>query len=150
MLHKKSVPKTGAALAYNDSGVYLLKGNNTREMWQYVLTAAKSEERRPNSIFVGQGFSPASSENHNSPTHQLTINPNPFTNLTTIRYNVTTSSKVSIKLFNSTGKLVSTLVDEYKPVGSYTFELNREIPQGVYFLKYNNGVNTSETKLIVQ
>jgi hypothetical protein len=63
---------------------------------------------------------------------------------------VPNTGKVSIKLYNSTGKLTSTLVNETKPAGTYSFDLIREIPQGVYFVKFNNGVNISEIKLIVQ
>jgi hypothetical protein len=148
-IDKKHRPKTGAAMCYCDGKAWLLVGNKQPEFWQYVPEAEKTQEHKSTSI-VGQGFNPASSKANLKVCPTLSVNPNPFTNLTTIRYNVTTSGKVSMKLYNSTGKLISTLVDETKPAGSYTFDLKQEIPQGIYFIKYNNGTTTSETKVIVQ
>jgi hypothetical protein len=36
-VNKKSIIKSGASLAYADNSVWLLKGNNTRELWRYTV-----------------------------------------------------------------------------------------------------------------
>ena len=81
------------------------------------------------------------------------IAPNPFTKLTTINYSVPISGKVTISLYNSTGRLVNTLINENKRPGSYSLIIDNcklKIPRGVYFLKYETGNNKSELKLIVE
>jgi hypothetical protein len=45
--------------------------------------------------------------------------PNPFNPITTIDYQIPIRSRVSLKIFDVSGKLVRTLVDEYEGVGSH-------------------------------
>lgn len=144
---KKSVPKTGAALTYAKGIVYLLKGNSTLEFWQYVPTAEilnvksqisnviRNENADPNvcpilptNVNVGQSFS--------------------FANKT-IRYTVTIAGKVTIKLYNTTGRLVETLHDGYLNAGNYAMNISN-ISSGVYFLRYSTVTNQEELKLIVR
>jgi hypothetical protein len=83
----------------------------------------------------------------------IDVTPNPFTKQTIIRYTVPISGKVSIKLYNATGRLIETLIDEHQNTGSYTLNIDSwksNISQGIYFLKYQDNTNKSEIKLIVQ
>jgi hypothetical protein len=146
---KKHAPKTGAAMSYVDGKVWLLVGNKQVDFWCYVPTAAKSEKRIANSV----NNVIASSTQSNVAISNFSITPNPFTNFTTIRYTVPVSGKVSLKLYNTSGRLIETFLDDYRNSGSYSLEIrnsNLEIPQGIYFLKYEDRTNTSEIKLIVQ
>jgi hypothetical protein len=45
--------------------------------------------------------------------------PNPFSSSTTIRYQVPVSGKVSLKIYDVTGRLVRTIVDKENPKGTY-------------------------------
>ena len=45
-------------------------------------------------------------------------NPNPFNPATTIGYNLSKSTHVSLKIFDITGREVVTLVDKLQPAGS--------------------------------
>ncbi|MBS4016073.1 MAG: T9SS type A sorting domain-containing protein [Candidatus Latescibacteria bacterium] len=149
-LSKRSVPKTGAALAYANGVLYLIKGSNTPEFWQYV-SAEKSKVQSQKSklaepVIANPTQSGVAISNNSS---LLSITPNPFTNTTTIRYNVPISGNVSIKLYNSTGSLVNTLLSGYQNKGDYTLNLSN-IASGVYFLRYQHNKGTSEVKLIVQ
>lgn len=82
---------------------------------------------------------------------KLTVNPNPFTKLTTIHYTVPTAGKVSIKLYNTTGRLIETLINEPLNAGTYTMRLSsKNLAKGVYFLRYETMISRSEIKLIVQ
>lgn len=82
--------------------------------------------------------------------------PNPFTNRTQVQYYVPQNGRVSMKVYNTLGKEVVKLVDEYKKAGVYSITLNREelgrdiLPAGVYFLKLE--VNNAKTtrKIIIQ
>ncbi|MEO0092119.1 MAG: T9SS type A sorting domain-containing protein, partial [candidate division WOR-3 bacterium] len=148
VLGKKSVPKTGAALAYGNNYVYLLKGNNLLEVMKYGPVYA---DKLASAITPTTQTAIMTSEITTKLTFKFDVTPNPFTKLTTIRYTVPVSGKVSIKLYNATGRLIETITDSNLNAGSYTTTLNaKNLTQGIYFLKYQDANNSSEVKLIVQ
>jgi hypothetical protein len=60
--------------------------------------------------------------------------PNPFNPSTKISWQVPVGSWQTLKIYDVLGNEVATLVDEYKPAGSYEVEWNAsELPSGVYF-----------------
>jgi hypothetical protein len=60
--------------------------------------------------------------------------PNPFNPITTINYQIPKRGLVSIKVFNTMGKEVATLVNQYKNQGKYIVNFNAsELSSGVYF-----------------
>jgi hypothetical protein len=66
--------------------------------------------------------------------------PNPFTSATTIRYNLPGGGgHVKLEIYDVTGRLVSTLVDDVQQGGVYSVEWSgtndagRELPAGIYF-----------------
>jgi hypothetical protein len=62
--------------------------------------------------------------------------PNPFNPVTNIKYTVPKNGPVTIKLFDITGKEITTLVNEVKPAGSYEIKFNAEnLASGVYFYR---------------
>jgi len=62
--------------------------------------------------------------------------PNPFNPSTLIRYELPNATHVQINVYNITGKLLKTLVNEKKGAGEYsvTFDAT-EYPSGIYFYK---------------
>jgi hypothetical protein len=77
--------------------------------------------------------------------------PNPFNPSTTIRFNVGKRAKVSVVLFDVTGKEVTTLVNDSKEPGSYSVRWNgASAASGTYFCRMtataDNGSTTVETK----
>ncbi|MDD2890666.1 MAG: T9SS type A sorting domain-containing protein [bacterium] len=79
--------------------------------------------------------------------------PNPTIKQTTIMYQIPVTSKVSLKLYDLTGRCVKTLVDGEKVPGYYKMNLNsKDYPAGVYFAKFNakgGTKNYKETKKLV-
>lgn len=68
--------------------------------------------------------------------------PNPFNPSTKINYDLPFDSKVSIKLFDMSGREVTTLVNEVKPAGYYTINFNASnLASGVYFYRINADAN---------
>lgn len=71
--------------------------------------------------------------------------PNPFNPETKISYQLPVESHVSIKVFNLTGQLVRTLVEEFKTAGVYTVvwegrnDTGLSLPSGAYFYRINAG-----------
>jgi len=60
--------------------------------------------------------------------------PNPFNPSTQINYNLPVDGKVSLRLFDMSGKEISTIVNEVKTAGYYSVSFNAgNLPSGVYF-----------------
>jgi hypothetical protein len=76
-----------------------------------------------------------------SESYQLSQNyPNPFNPSTKIKYTLTTSSFVTIKVYNLLGNEIVTLVNGIKPAGTFEVDFNAsEIPSGIYFYKLEAG-----------
>jgi hypothetical protein len=77
--------------------------------------------------------------------------PNPFNPTTTIQYQIPMTAKVEMKVFNSVGQLVKTLVNQEQTQGRYEIrwdgknDLGAEVGSGVYF--YQMKVNDFEQSL---
>ena len=90
--------------------------------------------------------------------------PNPFNPATSIQYQVSSNSHVSLKVYDVLGNEVATLVDEYKPAGSYEVEFSARGGQesgignlasgigyasGVYFYQLKAGEFVETKKMIL-
>jgi hypothetical protein len=82
--------------------------------------------------------------------------PNPFNPITRISYTVPGPGEaVRIAVYNISGRLVSTLVNESKPGGEYEVlwqgrdDQGRELGSGVYFCKIEIGEYRAERKMIL-
>ncbi|MEO0084016.1 MAG: T9SS type A sorting domain-containing protein, partial [candidate division WOR-3 bacterium] len=144
---KKHAPKTGAAMAYADGKIWLLVGNKKPDFWCYTPGVKSAVVAQSSSPSVIASESEAISNSRLS--FMFSVNPNPFSKLTTIQYTVPISGNVSIKLYNASGRLIKTLVNEHLNAGSYTTTLTN-IANGVYFLKYESAHNRAVVKLTVQ
>lgn len=75
--------------------------------------------------------------------------PNPFNPKTVISYQLPMSSNITLKVYNLLGKEVATLVNEYKPAGSYEFEYDASaLASGIYYYQLITE-SFSETKKMV-
>lgn len=81
--------------------------------------------------------------------------PNPSSDETTIRYEIPQKSYVSLKVYDISGRLVKTLVNEEKIANYYTVrwdgknENGREVGSGVYFYRLQAGNKTATKKLVL-
>ena len=83
---------------------------------------------------------------------ELTQNyPNPFNPTTTISYSLHRACYVTLKIYDVTGREVKTLVNEEKPSGIYSLELNgNNLSSGIYFyqLRTNKFIQTKQMVLL--
>ncbi|MDD2889289.1 MAG: T9SS type A sorting domain-containing protein [bacterium] len=78
--------------------------------------------------------------------YQISTYPNPFRQSTLISYKLPIKEKVSIKLYDISGRNIRTLIDEEKTPGSYKIKLStQKLEMGIYFIKFLSG-NYKETK----
>ncbi|HMS35286.1 MAG TPA: T9SS type A sorting domain-containing protein [Ignavibacteria bacterium] len=72
--------------------------------------------------------------------------PNPFNPATNINFDIPIDGKVSLKIFDMTGREVATLVNEVKTAGYYSLKFNASsLSSGIYFYSLKSG-NFSITK----
>ena len=87
----------------------------------------------------------------NNPVHtNSSIFPNPLTTEASIKYTIPSQSFVQIKIFDYTGKLRTTLINEIKSRGSYIAIVNTScLESGVYFYQICIGSECESKKMIV-
>ncbi|MCU0342832.1 MAG: DUF1565 domain-containing protein [Ignavibacterium sp.] len=122
------------------------------EILQYDIF---NEGGSTNIIINATGYYTDVEEQDNLPTDfNLEQNyPNPFNPSTNIGFQISDGGFVSLKVYDVLGNEVATLVDEYKPAGSYVVEFNpassiKNPVSGVYFYQLKAG-NYIETKKMV-
>lgn len=72
--------------------------------------------------------------------------PNPFNPTTNINFDIVKPGYVELKVYNSQGKLISNLINEYKLAGKYTVNFDGDgLPSGAYFYRLETE-NFSETR----
>jgi photosystem II stability/assembly factor-like uncharacterized protein len=83
----------------------------------------------------------SSNLNHTLENFNLSQNyPNPFNPETIINYELGITNFVSLKVYNSLGMEVATLVNEKKPAGSYSVSFDgSKLSSGIYFYKLESG-----------
>ncbi|MEO8666636.1 MAG: T9SS type A sorting domain-containing protein [Ignavibacteria bacterium] len=76
--------------------------------------------------------------------------PNPFNPNTVIKYDVPSSSNVSLKVYGILGNEVETLVNEMQTPGAYSVEFNGStLSSGVYFYKITAGNFTDMKRMVL-
>ena len=84
--------------------------------------------------------------------YELSSNyPNPFSSSTVIYYSLPKSSQVSLKIYNSAGQEIETLVNELQPAGSYEVTFNADdLPGGIYFYSITANDFVSVKKMLIK
>ena len=116
-----------------DSDVWLLRLNSENS------TVVENEIDNPQNFMLFQNY------------------PNPFNPSTKIKYvisNVEThrdaSLRTTLKVYDVLGNEVATLVDEFKPAGSYEVEfIANQLPSGIYFYQLQSGESIQTKKLML-
>ncbi|MBE0571976.1 MAG: T9SS type A sorting domain-containing protein [Ignavibacteriaceae bacterium] len=76
--------------------------------------------------------------------------PNPFNSFTNIDFIVPYTSKVTIKIFDISGKEVAVLVKEVKEAGAYSISFNTDkLSSGIYFYSMISGSFRSVRKMVL-
>jgi hypothetical protein len=148
---KKKV-KGGGALAVNwtekDRGegeIYVSKGANTDEFYKHEEPAAPPIFVLPNNTNQGtMGKTLATG------TDKLTIAPNPAAYVTAIRYSLPTAGPVNFKLYNVTGVLIKSYAKTSPTKDGVLMIDTKELPAGVYVLRFNSGNIGVTRKLVIQ
>lgn len=76
--------------------------------------------------------------------------PNPFSQSTTISYNITESGNVKLMIYNQQGKLIESLIDENRTPGLYSinWNVNNIVPGLYYYSLITSGKSVTKKMLI--
>jgi WD40 repeat protein len=76
--------------------------------------------------------------------------PNPFNPSTTIEFQIPSDGFVSLKIYNSIGQDVTTLLNKHQSAGSYSITFSAdELPSGLYFYTLRSGEFSSTKKMLL-
>jgi hypothetical protein len=105
-----------------------------------------------NNFISGSGFQTTgvSSLGIGSPVGSLKVGQNPFKEETDFSYHLTESGKVSIQLFDLTGRMVETLENQSREAGDYQVKWQAsKVPTGTYLARISlNGMPLQTVKLV--
>jgi len=97
-------------------GLFAALANGTVVPFDAVVTDVREENALPTGYMLNQNY------------------PNPFNPETKISYSLPRAGEVTIKLYDLTGREVTTLVEGNRPAGVYSLTVDgAELPSGVYF-----------------
>jgi probable HAF family extracellular repeat protein len=137
------------------NGSYLIFASGISSDGRYITGYGFNAATGLNEAFLldtgGASSIEISEQNPNSRQLWLKQNyPNPFNPSTTISWQSPVSSWQTLKVYDALGNEVATLVDDYKPAGSYEIEFDAsDLPSGIYLYKLTAGEFTSVKKLML-
>ncbi|RPI00266.1 MAG: T9SS C-terminal target domain-containing protein [Calditrichaeota bacterium] len=74
--------------------------------------------------------------------------PNPFNPITTIQFNLSKPSAVTLSVYTMTGETVATLISGFQPAGQFSYTWNAgDLPSGIYFARLQSGEQSKSIKL---
>jgi hypothetical protein len=118
-------------------------GNNLSDLRTAISSARTKYSQLITSVSGGKNTFPLSyilSQNY----------PNPFNPSTVINYQIAKAGNVTLKIYDVLGREVSTLVNEEKPAGSYSYSFNAStLSSGVYFYQIRSGSYISTKKMLL-
>jgi hypothetical protein len=120
-----SAPQDSSSFTFSKLG----SGNQDLEQDDWVC----SGELFPGEV---ERTSLVSSASGSGATPTTNISPNPFNFSTTISYELKTASQVNLMIFDYTGRLVTTLVEGWREVGTYQVDFDgSRLASGLYLVK---------------
>ncbi|HOJ38607.1 MAG TPA: endonuclease [Ignavibacteriales bacterium] len=130
---------------YSSNTNYTLTVNNVKNMSANIPIAANSQ------ITLNQITAIESPFNYNTPSYTLYQNyPNPFNPTTTITFDLKKSSNVKLKVFNSLGQEIITLVDAPLTPSFYQLEFDASnLNSGIYYYQLITNDNIQTKKMLL-
>ena len=137
--------------------VTVTDSNVTVDYVRSYLPSAENQQRKNNSIdysyTVSSNTATAVEKDFEIPEKfSLDQNyPNPFNPETMINYQLPVGSNVSLKIYDVLGREVATLLNGFKPAGSYNSKfsiLHSQLSAGIYFYRFTAGSYSKTMKML--
>jgi hypothetical protein len=142
--------EAGANTAYNDVHLVTLKDEMLNISFTTIKDNAKISAIKILQIKESTGMNNVLYKVPNQ-TKLTQVFPNPFSAKTTIQYQLNEAAPVKLSIYNSTGELITTLVDEQQAAGYYSVDWNtkdhngKQLENGLFLFKLESGRNSVQT-----
>jgi len=84
-------------------------------------------------------------------TPYLSVSPNPFNSMATLRYRLAASSNIEIALFDISGRSVRSLASGFKNAGEQSFTLDASgLSGGIYLVRLQTAAGICHQKVVIQ
>jgi len=116
------------------------------------IASGKIKKTNSNTFGIDESADVGVDENTPVPTEYLLSQnyQNPFNSSSVIKYSIPKLSQVTLKIINTLGEEIETLVKEEKPIGTYELNWNAvSLPSGVYFYRLQAGDFVQTKKMIL-
>ena len=148
-----------------NTGPFKLKQNEPVEIWGAYIVGRGSNNL--NSVTIAKEYVEYAFKYYKSNFTNLPVNvknenlivsnfilyqnyPNPFNPLTTIKYQIPETGRVTLKVFDILGQKVVTLTDKEQLAGNYEVEFDAKgLASGIYFYKLQTELYSSTKKMLL-
>ena len=143
------IPKS----TYSQDLQSVLRANRTQGNFSALTTFGLTQFEIIDS--TGAGTGPQSANNTTVTLTPIDNFPNPFRTHTSVRYSLPVASRVSLAIYNASGILVKTLIDQHQASGSYsvnwdgTDNQKKLVPAGVYFYRLDTDYSSQTKKVSI-
>ncbi|MFP4528371.1 MAG: T9SS type A sorting domain-containing protein [Candidatus Kapaibacterium sp.] len=121
---------------------------NTEYYW-HVRAANEAGEGPWSQVWSFMTYDPAGVKENTNSRFGVNVFPHPVAGISTIEFTMPDAGRVNIRIYNSNGELVSTLLNGYKSEGTHGVEWDSEsLESGAYIYSVISG-NHSETGRII-
>jgi hypothetical protein len=147
----------GYAIAVDNSGNAFVTGVTQSADFPTTAGAFDETDNRNGDVFMARliliGTAPVPKVPKTPGLHQNY--PNPFNASTEIRYHIPVDGHVSLKIYNTLGQQVRTLMDSVQPAGKHITDWDgqderaQEVASGLYFCRLQAGDFTKTIKMVL-
>ena len=135
--------KPGKDTLYANGNSVNFNGDSDGDLWNYA----------PNKIITIKAAVQGIEQNVNTGNKSFLLRqnyPNPFNPATNISFQIPTGENVLLKVYDALGNDVQTLIQEYRPAGSYNINFSgSSLPSGMYYYRLSTGSFTQTKKMIL-
>ncbi|RJP81461.1 MAG: T9SS C-terminal target domain-containing protein [Candidatus Zixiibacteriota bacterium] len=153
----QAIPTVAPMGVYHYNAYAVVEGDTSRDSFMFgKLGPVASEADIPagNWSNTGDPFAgPVAMEPQIGFPDQFTLHPahpNPFNPTTVARYEMRDASHVSLRVYDTAGREVATLVDGWRNAGAHEVRFDGSgLPSGIYFVRLSAGEGTAVQKVVL-
>ena len=132
--------------------IVMIENHRSGLLWNNFMANPEIPAMLDSIGFVSDSTTSVDDENFIIKEFKLEQNyPNPFNPETVISWQLTIGSNVTLKIFNSLGEEIETVVDEYLEAGEHSsrYLVSSSLPSGIYFYRLQADTFVDTKKMVL-
>ena len=137
---------------FGNTGFYGIDCGKLDEDNDYDVVLGKAHGSGGNEIYFNETSLVGINETNKTKMNNLHLKnyPNPVNGTTIISYHLPDNGNISLKIFNSTGKLLYTIIDQVQTKGIHQIEFDsNNLSEGVYYYQLTTSDFSKTSKMII-